>query len=169
MRRFSPPAAAAVFWPGLCRVIARLRDANTLWHGQIGLVRDWYQPLLERLYDYWASRAGDLDQLEQIASGWLIPDIPSFRGSQAVLGSKPKRCSGDEASKPQLHQRKRRSSKDLPRFSTIWGSPEPILPAVLVPIGRAWLRAIPSVLPRSLCCARRRSIAPRCNRCPRSC
>ena len=63
LARFSPPAAAAVFWPGLCGVIARLRDANTLWHGQIGLLRDWYQPLLERLYDYWASRAGDLDQL----------------------------------------------------------------------------------------------------------
>jgi DNA helicase-2/ATP-dependent DNA helicase PcrA len=57
-----------VLWPGLCRLIARLRDTNTPWQGQIGLARDWYQPLLERLYDYPASRAGD--QLEQIASDY---------------------------------------------------------------------------------------------------
>src|SRR5262249_45085897 len=66
---WSPPAAT-VFWPGLCRVIGRLRDTNKPWQGQIGLVRDWYQPLLERLSDYPASRAGDLDQLEQIAFGY---------------------------------------------------------------------------------------------------
>jgi DNA helicase-2/ATP-dependent DNA helicase PcrA len=70
LERVSPPAAAAVLWPGLCRVIARLREMNTAWQGQIGLLRAWYQPLLDRLYDYPAARAGDLDQLEQIAFGY---------------------------------------------------------------------------------------------------
>jgi DNA helicase-2/ATP-dependent DNA helicase PcrA len=37
------------------------------WAGQIGAVRAWYQSHLERLYDYATARAGDLDQLEQIA------------------------------------------------------------------------------------------------------
>jgi DNA helicase II / ATP-dependent DNA helicase PcrA len=92
LARFSPPAAATVLWPGLCRVFARLRDTNTPWQGQIGLVRDWYQPLLERLYDYPASRAGDLDQLEQIASGYasrerflteLTLDPPDASGAEA--------------------------------------------------------------------------------------
>jgi len=40
LARFSPPAAATLFWPGLCSVIGRLRDTNTPWQGQIGLVRD---------------------------------------------------------------------------------------------------------------------------------
>jgi DNA helicase II / ATP-dependent DNA helicase PcrA len=70
LARVSPPAAAAELWPGLCRVIARLRDTNSAWQGQIGLVRDWYQPLLDCLYDYPSARAGDLDQLEQIVFGY---------------------------------------------------------------------------------------------------
>ena len=92
LTRVSPPAAAAELWPGLCRVIAGLRDTNTAWQGQIGLVRDWYQPLLDRLYDYPAARAGDLDQLEQIAFGYtsrerflteLTLDPPDARGAEA--------------------------------------------------------------------------------------
>jgi DNA helicase-2/ATP-dependent DNA helicase PcrA len=67
---FSPPDAAALSWPGFCQMMRRLRDSKTAWAGQLGLVRAWYQPHLERLYDYAPSRAGDLDQLEQIAMGY---------------------------------------------------------------------------------------------------
>src|SRR5437016_2053538 len=67
--QFTPPAAAVVPWPGFCRMIERLRDATAAWQGQVGLVREWYQPQLERLYDCAAARAGDFDQLEQIAAG----------------------------------------------------------------------------------------------------
>jgi hypothetical protein len=83
--RVSPPAAATALWPGLCHVIARLRDTNTARQGQIGLVRDWYQPLLERLYDYPASRAGDLDQLEQIASGYAARGVYENAKARAYL------------------------------------------------------------------------------------
>ena len=92
LARVSPPAAAAALWPGLCRVIARLRDTNSAWQGRIGLVRDWYQPLLDRLYDYPAARAGDLDQLEQIAFGYtsrerflteLTLNSPDVSGAEA--------------------------------------------------------------------------------------
>ena len=92
LARVSPPPAAAELWPGLSRLIARLRDTNIAWQGQIGLVRDWYQPLLDRLYDYPAARAGDLDQLEQIAFGYtsrerflseLTLDPPDASGAQA--------------------------------------------------------------------------------------
>ena len=88
-----------MFWPGLCRVIARLRDANAPWQGQIGLVRDWYQPLLERHYDYWASRAGDLDQLEQIASGYA-----SRERFLTELTLDPPDASGAEAGRPLLDE-----------------------------------------------------------------
>ncbi|HEX5317547.1 MAG TPA: ATP-dependent helicase [Stellaceae bacterium] len=65
---FTPPAAAALAWPGFCRMLARLRERATEWAGQVGLVRQWYEPHLERLYDHAGARAGDLDQLEQIAA-----------------------------------------------------------------------------------------------------
>jgi DNA helicase II / ATP-dependent DNA helicase PcrA len=61
LARFTPPAAALVAWREFCHVIERLRDAGTPWSSQIGLVREWYQPQLERLYDYAAARAGDLE------------------------------------------------------------------------------------------------------------
>src|SRR6266849_1743768 len=67
---FAPPNAAALSWPVFCRMLRHLRDAATAWAGQVGLIRAWYQPHLERLYDYAHSRAGDLDQLEQIAMGY---------------------------------------------------------------------------------------------------
>ena len=67
---FEPPAAAVFIWPGLCQLLQRLRQPATDWVGQIGQVRRWYEPLLERLYDYPTARIGDLDQLEQIAANY---------------------------------------------------------------------------------------------------
>jgi DNA helicase-2/ATP-dependent DNA helicase PcrA len=99
LARFSPPAAAAALWPGFCGVIARLRDTNAAWQGQIGLVRTWYQPLLDRLYDYLASRAGDLDQLEQIASGYI-----SRERFLTELTLDPPDASGAEAGRPLLDE-----------------------------------------------------------------
>jgi DNA helicase-2/ATP-dependent DNA helicase PcrA len=42
--------------------------ADSPWEGQMQRVREWYQPHLERLYDAAQVRAGDLLQLEKIAS-----------------------------------------------------------------------------------------------------
>jgi DNA helicase-2/ATP-dependent DNA helicase PcrA len=86
-------------WPGLCRVMSRLREANTAWQGQIRLVRDWCQPLLDRLYDYPASRTGDLDQLEQIAFGY-----GSRERFLTELTLDPPDASGAEAARPLLDE-----------------------------------------------------------------
>src|SRR5215831_11950674 len=99
LARFSPPAAATALWLGFCGVIARLRDTNIGWQGQIGLVRDWYQPLLDRLYDYPAARAGDLDQLEQIAFGYA-----SRERFLTELTLDPPDASGAEAGRPLLDE-----------------------------------------------------------------
>lgn len=64
---FAPPAAAALCWPQFCGLLRDLHNGAIAWTGQIGAVRAWYQPQLERLYDYATTRAGDLEQLEQIA------------------------------------------------------------------------------------------------------
>ena len=84
---FAPPDAAVLAWPGLCGMLRRLRDAKTAWAGQVGLVRTRYQPHLERLYDYAPSRAGDLDQLEQIAMAH-----PSRERFLSELEARPARC-----------------------------------------------------------------------------
>src|SRR4051812_9333566 len=48
-------------------LVAALRAA-TQWPGQLGMVRKWYEPQLERLYDGGAVRIGDLVMLEQLAA-----------------------------------------------------------------------------------------------------
>jgi len=96
---FAPPDAAALFWPGFSRIMGRLRDSKTAWAGQIGLVRAWYQPHLERLYDYAPSRAGDLDQLEQIAMGY-----PSRERFLSEVTLDPPDASGAEAGRPELDE-----------------------------------------------------------------
>ena len=99
LAQFTPPAAASVAWPGFCRMIERLRDVGTPWSGQLGLVREWYQPQLERLYDYAAARSGDLDQLEQIAAGYATRER-----FLTELTLDPPDASGAEAGRPQLDE-----------------------------------------------------------------
>ena len=41
---------------------------STQWSGQLGMVRKWYEPHLERLYEASAVRVGDLEVLEQLAN-----------------------------------------------------------------------------------------------------
>ncbi len=96
---FAPPDAATLFWPGFSGMMGRLRDSKTAWARQLGLVRAWYQPHLERLYDYAPSRAGDLDQLEQIAMGY--PNRERFL-SEVTLD--PPDASGADAGRPELDE-----------------------------------------------------------------
>jgi DNA helicase-2/ATP-dependent DNA helicase PcrA len=52
--------------PDFDRLLCFLADAP--WEGQLQRVREWYQPHLERIYEAAQVRAGDLEQLEKIAS-----------------------------------------------------------------------------------------------------
>ncbi|MEQ9561801.1 MAG: ATP-dependent helicase, partial [Woeseiaceae bacterium] len=70
MQQFHPPPAAAEHWAGFCRMMCALSSAeldDQAWQSQITLVRKWYQPHLERLYDGLETREADLEQLEQIS------------------------------------------------------------------------------------------------------
>ncbi|MBI5505937.1 MAG: ATP-dependent helicase [Deltaproteobacteria bacterium] len=95
---FRAPPAAAEEWPSLCNLLTGLHRAAT-WHGQMGAVREWYQPHLERLYDAAHARGGDLDQLEQIAAGY-----PSRERFLTELTLDPPSASGDEAGSPHLDE-----------------------------------------------------------------
>src|SRR6202042_3750878 len=86
------PPATTPHWADFCAMMDRLRDSAVSWIGQVGLLRQWYQPHLERLYDHQAARAGDLEKLEQIAAGYstrerflteLTLDPPEVTGAEA--------------------------------------------------------------------------------------
>ena len=49
-------------------LLAGIADPAASWTGQMQRVREWYAPLMERLYDAPEARAGDLVQLERIAT-----------------------------------------------------------------------------------------------------
>ncbi|HXU73674.1 MAG TPA: ATP-dependent helicase [Polyangia bacterium] len=92
--RHTPPAAARSEWPALCELLGRLRGGAE-WLAQLGLVRRWYQPHLERIYDHAPVRAQDLDELEQIAAHY-----PSRERFLSELTLDPPQATGDHAGPP---------------------------------------------------------------------
>jgi DNA helicase-2/ATP-dependent DNA helicase PcrA len=96
---FKMPPAAAEAWPGLASLLALLAGRAVDWSAQLGLVKQWYQPQLERLYDGVAARLSDLDQLEAIST--------TYAGRQAFLEDvmlDPPEASGEEAGTPLLDE-----------------------------------------------------------------
>jgi ATP-dependent DNA helicase UvrD/PcrA len=92
LKGLSIPSAAAPHWREFCDHMVQLGDSMTPWIGQVGLLRRWYQPHLERLYDHSVARVGDLEKLEQIAAGYatrerflteLTLDPPEATGAEA--------------------------------------------------------------------------------------
>jgi DNA helicase-2/ATP-dependent DNA helicase PcrA len=64
---FDAPRTASREWKNFCALMEKLADPGTPWPGQVGLVRHWYKPHLERLYDTAIRRASELEQLEQMS------------------------------------------------------------------------------------------------------
>jgi DNA helicase-2/ATP-dependent DNA helicase PcrA len=64
---FDASRPAPMEWRSFCTLLEKLADPGTPWPGQVGLVRHWYKPHLERLYDAAIRRASDLEQLEQLS------------------------------------------------------------------------------------------------------
>jgi DNA helicase-2/ATP-dependent DNA helicase PcrA len=89
---FTPGGAAQSEWPSFCQLMASLCAQVPAWPGQVGSVRRWYEPRLEALHGDARARAGDLEQLEQIAGGFdsrerflseLTLDPPGATGAEA--------------------------------------------------------------------------------------
>ena len=94
---FDAPQPNKMDWKRFCALLEKLADPGTPWPGQVGLVREWYKPQLERIYDAAFSRTGDLEQLEQLSSQHpsrerflteLTLDPPSVTGGQSGSASK---------------------------------------------------------------------------------
>src|SRR5271169_4701337 len=64
---FDAPQPVKMDWKRFCALFEKLADAATPWAGQVGLVKDWYKPQLERIYDAGWTRMGDLEQLDQLS------------------------------------------------------------------------------------------------------
>ena len=65
------------------------------WPGQVRLVREWYQPHLERIYEHFHTRIGDLDQLDQLSQ-----QFPSRERFLTELTLDPPNATSDLSGKP---------------------------------------------------------------------
>jgi DNA helicase II / ATP-dependent DNA helicase PcrA len=94
---FDAPQLNKMDWKRFCTVLEKLADPATPWAGQVGLVREWYKPQLERIYDAAFSRTGDLEQLEHLSTQYpnrerflteLTLDPPAVTSDQSGAASK---------------------------------------------------------------------------------
>ena len=65
---FEAPPSVKMDWTRFCVFFERLADPATPWPGQVGLVREWYKPQLERIHDAAWTRFGDLEQLDHLST-----------------------------------------------------------------------------------------------------
>jgi DNA helicase-2/ATP-dependent DNA helicase PcrA len=99
LRDFNPPSLSAEEWPAFASLMISLADPDGPWQGQVGRVREWYEPQLERIYDAAQVRAGDLLQLERIA-----PQFASRERFLTELALDPAQASSDQAGTPLLDE-----------------------------------------------------------------
>jgi DNA helicase II / ATP-dependent DNA helicase PcrA len=95
LAKVQKPAAALQDLPRLSKLMLALVEPQRPWPGQVRLVRDWYQPHLERLFEQSHTRLGDLDQLEQLSG-----QFPSRERFISELALDPPNAAGDLAGAP---------------------------------------------------------------------
>jgi DNA helicase-2/ATP-dependent DNA helicase PcrA len=76
-------------------LMAELGNAEGPWAGQVGRVREWFEPILEQKYEAAQARAGDLWQLERVAQ-----QFASRERFLTELALDPPQASGDLAGAP---------------------------------------------------------------------
>lgn len=74
---FPAPPAAAGQWPAMVELLVQLAPNHLPLPEQVAKVREFYTPILEKRYDAGQARQRDLEQLEQVSSG--------FRSRQQML------------------------------------------------------------------------------------
>ncbi len=99
LRRFRPPAASAEDWPRFTELMCSLADPRHPWTDQVRLARQWYRPHLERLYERYQSRLGDLEQLELLSGQY-----PSRERFLTDLTLDPPAATSDRAGRPSLDE-----------------------------------------------------------------
>jgi len=95
----SGSAATAESWSAFAALMRQLATIDGPWQGQMTLVRRWFEPHMERMYDSAAVRAGDLEQLERIAQQFATRE--QFLTEMAL---DPPQATGDLAGTPSLDE-----------------------------------------------------------------
>jgi DNA helicase-2/ATP-dependent DNA helicase PcrA len=83
----------------LSELLQILMDPQREWPGQVHLVREWYKPHLERIYESVHTRIGDLDQLELVSG-----QFPSRERFITELTLDPPDATSDLAARPNLDE-----------------------------------------------------------------
>ncbi|HXA93380.1 MAG TPA: ATP-dependent helicase [Steroidobacteraceae bacterium] len=99
LKDFTPPQASAVDFRKLTALMLALVEADRPWAGQVHLVREWYKPHLERIYEHFHTRIGDLDQLELLSGQYA-----SRERFITELTLDPPEATGDFAGQPVLDE-----------------------------------------------------------------
>jgi DNA helicase-2/ATP-dependent DNA helicase PcrA len=99
LKSFTPPTPATLPWQRLADLLAALGDAQKPWPGQVRLVRDWYKPHFERIYEEAHARSSDLDQLELLSGQY-----PSRERFITELTLDPPQATSDYAGTPVLDE-----------------------------------------------------------------
>jgi DNA helicase-2/ATP-dependent DNA helicase PcrA len=94
----APPRSGAD-WAAFISMLQSLGNGKAGWPAEIGLIRRWYQPHLERLHEDAGPRKADLSQLEDIAAGY-----PSRERFLTDLALDPPDATSDEAGTPLLDE-----------------------------------------------------------------
>jgi DNA helicase-2/ATP-dependent DNA helicase PcrA len=94
-----PLAKAGDDWRAFVTLVTALRNAEAGWPAEIGTVRMWYEPHLDRIHEDADTRKDDLLQLEQIASGY-----PSRERFLTELTLDPPDATSDQAGVPLLDE-----------------------------------------------------------------
>ncbi len=85
--------------PEFDALMAGLGSPQTPWPGQVARVREWYEPMLERLYEGAQVRSGDLVQLERISQQYSTRER-----FLTELALDPPQATGDRAGDPLLDE-----------------------------------------------------------------
>ncbi len=99
LRAFRAPPFAREGWIAFAELMRALGNAGSPWHGQVGRVRQWFEPHLERIYESAHTRAGDLAQLERIAQ-----QFSTRERFLTELALDPAQATSDLAGAPQIDE-----------------------------------------------------------------
>ncbi len=96
---FAPPARSAEDWQGFAAMMTALRGRSLGWPAELAVIRNWYEPHLERRHEDAAIRLLDIVQLEQIAAGY-----PSREHFLTELTLDPPDATSDQSGVPMLDE-----------------------------------------------------------------
>lgn len=95
LKGLEPPQSAALDWGKLVALMSTLTEPQRQWQGQVHLVREWYRPHFERIYEHFHTRLSDLDHLELLSGQY-----PSRERFLTELTLEPPNATSDQAGQP---------------------------------------------------------------------